>query len=247
MTDSALRAIRGQRISVVFQDPMTSLNPVLSIGKQMMDIQYRTHLSRNEKRERAIKMLRQVRIPDPHKRMSHYVHQFSGGMRQRIAIAMALLGNPALLVADEPTTALDATLEMQIIQLLRELQSKIQCSILFVSHHIGLIAELCDFVAVMYAGEIVEYGSVREVLREAAHPYTRKLLECDPALIKEKCHRFPTIPGEVSDLVNIYQECVFVNRCSSATKICRNAIPGACEIKPGHIARCHLLNRKNHS
>jgi peptide/nickel transport system ATP-binding protein len=244
MTDSDLRAIRGQRISVVFQDPMTSLNPVLSIGKQMMDIQYRDNTSKKEKHDRAIKMLQQVRIPDPHKRMSHYAHQFSGGMRQRIAIAMALLGNPALLIADEPTTALDATLEMQIIHLLRELQSKIHCSILFVSHHIGLIAELCNFVAVMYAGEVVEYGSVREVLLQAAHPYTRKLLECDPALIKEKCHSFPTIPGEVSDLVNIYRECVFVNRCSSAIKTCRNAIPGACEIKPGHIARCHLLNRK---
>lgn len=243
MTKKELRAIRGHKISVVFQDPITSLNPVLSIGRQMIDIQYRSKKNITQKNKLALKMLRQVRIPDPKLKMSQYAHQFSGGMLQRISIAMALQGNPNLLIADEPTTALDATLEMQIIHLLQELQEELKCSILFVSHHIGLIAELCDYVAVMYAGEIIEYGSVRDVLLNAKHPYTIKLLECDPAKIKDKCYEFPTIPGEVPDLINPVEECIFVSRCSRKTEICRIKIPDSYEVKSGHIARCHLLKR----
>jgi oligopeptide/dipeptide ABC transporter ATP-binding protein len=244
MSKSELRSIRGKRFSVVFQDPMTSLNPVLSIGRQMIDIQYRSNWKKKEKLKLAANMLARVGIPDSERRLSSYLHHFSGGMRQRIAISMALMANPALLIADEPTTALDATLEMQIVHLLKELQSVLQCSTLFVSHHLGLIAELCDFVVVMYAGEVIEYGSVRDVFLNPAHPYTRKLLECDPARIKHRCSILPTIPGEVPDLMNIQEECIFRSRCSSAFDICEKSIPTDSLIKPGHIAKCHLLTRK---
>ncbi len=161
LTARELRALRGRQLSMIFQDPMTALNPVRTIGRMMLDIQYRDRVPAAEKRCRAVAMLQRVGIPDAAARLDAYPHQFSGGMRQRICIAMALLVQPALLLADEPTTALDATLEVQIIQLLQVLQRDLGCSILFVSHHLGVIAELCDQVVVMYAGEVVESGSVR--------------------------------------------------------------------------------------
>jgi len=163
MSAQQLQGLRGDRISMVFQDPMTSLNPVLTIETQMIDIQFRSSASKKEKRKRAADMLEHVGIPDAMHRLKSYPHQFSGGMRQRISIAMALLAKPALLLADEPTTALDATLEAQIVHRLRQLQKDLECSILFVSHHLGLIAELCDQVVVMYAGEVVEAGDVRDI------------------------------------------------------------------------------------
>jgi oligopeptide/dipeptide ABC transporter ATP-binding protein len=241
MSKHELRAIRGKRISVVFQDPMTSLNPVLSIKTQMLDIQYREPISTAEKRKRVIEMLSRVGIPDAQNRLLNYPHQFSGGMRQRIAIAMALLAEPALLVADEPTTALDATLEAQIIHRLRQLQEMVHCSILFVSHHLGLIAEFCDEVVVMYAGEVVEAGSVRDIFHRASHPYTKLLLECDPARIAEKTRNLPTIPGEIPDLVNLPPGCIFKNRCPHVFNTCQTLPPPRCDMTPGHFASCHLL------
>ena len=160
-----MKDILGVDISVIFQDPMQAHNPVLTIGQQMIDIQYRDKKSKKQKQNHAIEMLQLVGMPDPESRIYQYPHEFSGGMRQRIAIAMALMVKPALLIADEPTTALDATLEVQIIQKLKELQKNIHCSILFVSHHLGVIAELCDEVIVMYAGEIVESGNVRDIFQ----------------------------------------------------------------------------------
>lgn len=241
MSQNDLRALRGDRISMVFQDPMTSLNPVLSIETQMTDIQYRENISKAEKRKRAVEMLIRVGIPDTENRFSNYPHQFSGGMRQRISIAMALLANPALLLADEPTTALDATLEAQIVHRLRQLQDMVHCSILFVSHHLGLIAELCDHVVVMYAGEVVEEGTVRDIFHRAIHPYTKALLECDPARIAEKTRKLPTIPGEIPDLVNIPPGCIFENRCAQAFDKCRRFAPPYFDVAPGHFASCYLL------
>ena len=233
-----LRHLRGERLTTVFQDPMTSLNPVLSIGTQMMAIQYRSDASRREKRARAIEMLEKVRISDPERRLDQYPHQFSGGMRQRICIAMALLPRPDLLIADEPTTALDATLEVQVIHLLKELQKDIGCAILFVSHHLGAVAELCDSVAIMYAGEVVERGEVRQIFRDPRHPYAIKLLECDPARIPVATRHLPTIPGELPDLVNVPTGCIFTARCPERFERCVERPPPH-HVAPEHSAACH--------
>ena len=241
-SNAEMRAIRGERISMVFQDPMTSLNPVLSIGTQMVDIQYRRDRSREEKSARAVEMLRRVGIPDAERRMAHYPHQFSGGMRQRVAIAMALETEPALLIADEPTTALDATLEVQIIHRLKDLQRSEGCAILFISHHLGVIAELCDYVVVMYGGEVVERGTVRDIFHRPGHPYTEKLLECDPARIADRSRDLPTIPGDVPDLVALPRGCVFAPRCAKAVDVCGNAAPPDVLLAAGHRARCHLAS-----
>jgi oligopeptide/dipeptide ABC transporter ATP-binding protein len=237
-TKKEMRAILGDRISMVFQDPMTSLNPVHTIGRQMTDIQYRDRIGIAEKRKRAVEMLASVGIPDPGSRLGQYPHHFSGGMRQRITIAMALLASPNLLIADEPTTALDATLEVQIIHLLKELQERIGCAILFVSHHLNVIAELCDDVTVMYAGVVVESGTVRDIFHRPAHPYTMALLKCDPAVIQEKSEMLPTIPGEIPDLVDLPQGCIFASRCPEVGEICLEGPPPMVEVSPGHLAAC---------
>ncbi len=239
-----MRAVRGAEISVVFQDPMTSLNPVLSIGRQMIDIQHRDRASVAAKRARAVEMLAKVGIPDARSRLNAYPHQFSGGMRQRICIAMALLMRPALLLADEPTTALDATLEVQVIHLLKDLQSEIGCSILFVSHHLGTVAELCDDMVMMYAGEVVEAGPVGEVFRSPGHPYTRALLECEPGRIRERTRRLPSIPGDVPSLLQVAPGCIFAERCRQVFDRCRHEHPEAHVIASAHHARCHLLDRR---
>ncbi len=240
-SEKQLRGLRGTEMSMVFQDPMQTHNPVLTIGRQMIDIQYRDPLSKADKRQRAAEMLTLVGIPDANQRLDQFPHEFSGGMRQRIAIAMALMAQPSLLIADEPTTALDATLEVQIIKRLRELQAEIGCSILFISHHLGVIAELCDSVIVMYAGEAIEQGSVRDVFHTPAHPYTRALLQCDPGNIKEKTRNLPTIPGEIPDLVNLSPGCIFQSRCAQTIPQCAVAHPEFHTSKTGHVAACHLL------
>jgi oligopeptide/dipeptide ABC transporter ATP-binding protein len=236
-----IRKIRGSEISLIFQDPMTALNPVHSIQRQMLDIQYRERITQNEKKQRAVAMLEKVGIVDAARRLKHFPHHFSGGMRQRIAIAMALLSKPALLMADEPTTALDATLEAQIIRQLEELQQEVNCSILFVSHHLGLVAEFCERVVVMYAGEVVEEGSIRDIFHRAAHPYTQALLECDPASIKEKTRYLPTIPGAFPDLVNPPSGCIFQDRCPEVMDQCRQDPPALIPVSNEHVARCYLV------
>ena len=234
-----MQALRGQRISTVFQDPMGALNPVLSVGKQMLNIQYRSGLSRAEKDARSIDMLRLVRIPDPEHALARYPHEFSGGMKQRIAIAMALMMEPALLIADEPTTALDATLEVATIELLQDLQQQIGCSVLFISHHLGVIAELCDDVVVMYAGEVVERGTTRQVFNTPAHPYSIRLLECDPARQSERTRNLPTIPGEIPDLRVRPPGCIFASRCDRRIAAC-DELPSDVALADGQIARCVL-------
>ena len=220
MSGEKMRALRGNEIAMVFQDPMTSLNPVLTIGRQMRDIQYRLRDSKAEKNARSVRMLQLVGIPDPASRLHDHPHQLSGGMKQRVAIAMALMMKPSLLIADEPTTALDATLEVQIIHQLKRLQEDIGCSILFISHHLGVIAELCDRVVVMYAGEVVESGTVREIFHAPQHPYTRMLLACDPGAISERTRVLPIIRGFLPDLVNLPGGCIFRDRCDSVVDAC---------------------------
>jgi peptide/nickel transport system ATP-binding protein len=242
---TALRDLRGRRMAAVFQDPMSSLNPVLSIATQMIDIQYRERrVGRREKRARATALLQRVGIPDAASRVDDYPHQFSGGMRQRIAIAMALLTGPDLLIADEPTTALDVTLEAQIIHLLRELRQDLAGSILFVSHNLGLIAELCDLVVVMYAGEVVEEAGVHELFQRPGHPYTQALLQCDPAGAASTARELATIPGEVPDLLRPPPGCVFAPRCPHAFARCHAEPPGWAALAQGHRARCHLLDER---
>ncbi len=234
-----MQSLRGVRISTVFQDPMGALNPVISVGRQMLHIQYRSDLDRSEKNARSVEMLRRVRIPDPESALDRFPHEFSGGMKQRIAIAMALMMEPALLIADEPTTALDATLEVATIELLQDLQAQIGCSVLFISHHLGVIAELCDDVVVMYAGEVVERGTTREIFHDPRHPYTERLLRCDPAGQSERTRYLPTIPGEVPDLRVRPTGCIFAARCHRYEGICDTVPPevGA----GGHRARCHRV------
>ena len=242
MSESELRTVRGEEIAMVFQDPMTAQTPVLSIGQQMIDIQYRRSLSIKEKRQKAIDMLTRVGIPDPSDRMDQYPHQLSGGMRQRISIAMSLMMSPKLLIADEPTTALDVTLEAQIIHLFRELRKSFDGSIIVVSHNLGLIAELCDEVVVMYAGEVVERATVDDIFYRAAHPYTQALLDCDPARLDELTEKLPTITGDVPDLQGIPAGCIFASRCDQKLQRCTSKRPPAVTITESHDVRCHLLN-----
>ncbi len=236
-----MREISGTKLSIVFQDPMSTLNPVLTIGRQMIDIQYRDKNSIKRKKQRSIDMLTKVGIPDPHSQLNQYPYELSGGMQQRVSIAMALQAGPSLLIADEPTTALDTTLEVQILKLLKELHEEMGCSILFVSHHLGVIAELCDHVVVMYAGEIVEQGSTYEIFNNPAHPYTVKLLECDPASISKKQNLLPTIPGEIPDLINLSGGCIFKNRCDQSIERCDKVTPILNKFDTHHFVSCHLI------
>jgi oligopeptide/dipeptide ABC transporter ATP-binding protein len=237
----AMRALRGNEISMVFQDPMTSLNPVMSIGRQMTHIQYRDNRSKAEKLARATLMLERVGIPDPAEQLKRYPHHLSGGMRQRVAIAMALMTEPSLLIADEPTTALDATLEVQIIHRLQQLQRDFGCAILFISHHLGVIAELCDEVVVMYAGEVVESGTTRDVFLQPRHPYTRKLLACDPASIEHVTGQLPVIAGQLPDLIDLSDGCVFRPRCDQSIELCSRERPA---LEGGdHCAACFVTGQ----
>jgi len=246
-SEPQLRATRGEEISVVFQDPMTSQIPVLTYGTQMRDVLYRRrNASTAEKRRMAVEMLGKVGIPDPDKRIDQYPHHFSGGMRQRAGIAMALLTGPQLLLADEPTTALDVTMEAQIIHLLQDLQKELDATVVVVSHNLGLIAELCDDVIVMYAGEVIEAGDVREIFHNAQHPYTRALLECDPARIDDVSRKLPVIPGDIPDLTRSLSGCIYAPRCQRAMPICREKTPPDVARGGMSLARCHLLDGPHH-
>ncbi len=240
LDEAGMRDLRGAKLAMVFQDPMTSLNPVLTIGRQMTDIQFRDRSSGAEKRARAEAMLAAVGIPDPASRLRDYPHQLSGGMKQRVAIAMALMMQPALLIADEPTTALDATLEVQIIERLKALQADLGCSILFISHHLGVIAELCDRVVVMYAGEVVESADTQSLFDAPRHPYTQALLACDPGRIAERTRVLPIIPGTLPDLVDLPAGCVFRDRCDRAGDVCAARRPTLDADARDHRVACHF-------
>jgi oligopeptide/dipeptide ABC transporter ATP-binding protein len=235
-------AIRGRHIAMIFQDPMTAFNPVLTIGDQLVDFQeHRSGVTRAEKRKRAIAMLTQVGIPDPEQNLHRYVHEFSGGMRQRAAIAAALLTTPDVLVADEPTTALDVTMEAQIIHLLRELRSDFLGTIVVITHHLGLIGELCDRVYVMYAGEIVEEGPVDGIYHAPRHPYTKALIACDPAHLAERTSTLPTIPGRLPDLSILAKGCSFAPRCTLVHERCHREAPAMNAVSTSQGARCHAV------
>lgn len=244
LDDEGKRRLRGRHIAMVFQDPMTAFNPVITLGAQLVDFQ-REHIEQPaaELRKRAAAMLKRVGIPDTERCMASHVHELSGGMRQRAAIAAALLMAPEVMVADEPTTALDVTMEAQIIHLLRELRRDYDGTVVIVTHHLGVIGELCDRVYVMYAGEVVEEGTAEDVYHTPGHPYTRALIACDPANIQEPLSVLPTIPGRLPDLVKPPVGCAFASRCTRASERCRSVPPPYVELGTGHAARCHEAQR----
>src|SRR5579864_4183363 len=236
--DETLRDLRGNRLAMIFQEPMTSLNPSFTIGDQIIETILRHRGgSRRAARERAIQLLRRVHIPSPDKRIDDYPHKLSGGMRQRVMIAMALACDPQLLIADEPTTALDVTLQAQILELMRELKGESGAAIILITHDLGVVAEVCDEVAVMYAGEIVERAGVDELFAAPQHPYTVGLLGSIPRLDRKTTH-LATIEGMVPNMANPPTGCRFAARCPFAETACSAAPPALSEIKPGHWSRC---------
>ena len=243
LSDREMRDIRGNRIAMIFQEPMTSLNPVFTAGFQIMEaLVLHQKLSSREARRRTLEMLREVGIPSPEVRIDEYPHQMSGGMKQRVMIAMALACNPALLIADEPTTALDVTIQAQILRLLKRLQRLHGMAILFITHDLGVIAENADEVAVMYASKIVEKADVGELFGRPLHPYTLGLFRSLPRLGREH-GRLAVIPGTVPNPLRFPPGCKFHPRCFMAGEICRTEEPALREIAPGHTSACHFAER----
>jgi len=238
LSEKAMHNIRGAKISMIFQDPMTSLNPVETVGDQIAEvIGLHNKLSSKEIYAKTCDMLQLVGIPA--ERYAEYPHQFSGGMKQRIVIAMALACNPELIIADEPTTALDVTIQAQVLELMRDLQNKSGTSVLLITHDMGVVAQMCDHVAVMYAGEIVEYGDIRQIMKQTQHPYTIGLFGSLPNL-NEDVRRLATIDGAMPDPANLPSGCSFAPRCKHACEKCFQQDPAIYETEPGHKVKCHL-------
>ena len=236
----AMCAIRGKTLSMIFQDPMTFLNPVLTIEKQLVEpILNHTKLSHAEARQRALELMRQVGIPSPEKRIRQYPHEFSGGMRQRIIIAIALANNPKLIIADEPTTALDVTIQAQILELIRDLSRKAGSSTIMITHDLGVVASMCDRINIMYGGKVVETGTDKEIFYQPNHPYTKGLLACinNP---EEDDQDLVPIPGSPPDLLKPPAGCPFVDRCEKAMKICKLRMPEPTRLSETHISACWL-------
>jgi len=247
LDERAMRNIRGNQISMVFQEPMTSLNPVLTVGRQIGEtLRLHQGLGREAAERRAVEMLRLVRIAEPERRAREYPHQLSGGMRQRVMIAIALACNPKLLIADEPTTALDVTIQAQILDLMSELKQRVGAAIILITHDLGVVAEIAERVLVMYAGRKVEEAPVGELFRSPRHPYTQGLLGALPKLgssLNEKATKLVEIPGAVPSLKQRIAGCVFASRCALARDVCRH-VPPALELKaPGHLAACHFASK----
>ncbi|UUM10957.1 ABC transporter ATP-binding protein [Clostridiaceae bacterium HFYG-1003] len=237
MTDVEIRGIRGFDISMIFQDPMTSLNPVMTVGKQIQEvIDAHNKLSPEESWKKVLESLELVGIPA--ERANNYPHQFSGGMKQRVIIAIALACKPKLLIADEPTTALDVTIQAQVLRMITDLKKKLNTAMLLITHDLGVVAQNCDDVAVIYAGEIVEYGSVREIFHEMKHPYTLGLMASIPSLEK-KVNRLQSISGLMPDPSNLPAGCKFAARCPYKTDICETKLPDLETISERHDVRCH--------
>ncbi|MEC7446002.1 MAG: ABC transporter ATP-binding protein [Planctomycetota bacterium] len=238
--EKVMRTIRGNRIAMIFQEPMTALNPVFTIGWQIEEaLKYHTSMNRAQRRERVLELLQLVEIPNPEKRINEYPHQLSGGMRQRIVIAMALACEPEILIADEPTTALDVTIQAQILRLMQDLQKKINTAIILITHDLGVVAQVCDRVIVMYAGQIVEVASVTELFHTPQHPYTRALLDSLPRPdATGKGQRLPAIEGIVPSLFELPEGCRFHQRCRFAQEQCKAQPPQLEEHSKLHSARC---------
>ncbi|MBR3987728.1 MAG: ABC transporter ATP-binding protein [Clostridia bacterium] len=243
--EKGMAKIRGNKISIIFQDPMTSLNPVFTIGDQLMEaIMLHTNRNRKEAKERAIEMLKLVGVNEPKKRIKQYPHEFSGGMRQRVMIAMALACEPDILIADEPTTALDVTIQAQILDLMKDLQKKLGMAIILITHDLGVVAEMCDEVIVMYAGQICERGTAEEIFYNPKHEYTLGLMRSIPTVSDEKTKLQP-IGGNAVDLLNLPPGCPFAPRCDAAMKVCLEVNPKLVCEGGTHYARCWNHVKKN--
>ena len=246
LSKKQLVALRGNEIAMIFQDPMTSLDPVFKVGNQMVEmICAHQNVSKEAARAMAIEALGRVGIPNPEKRMDAYPYELSGGMCQRVIIAMALACNPKIIIADEPTTALDVTVQARVLELLRELQRNLNTGILLITHNLGVVWEMCDDVMVMYAGQTVEKAETKELYAAPLHPYTWGLLDSIPRLSDESKGMLTTIPGVPPDLRLTGECCNFCNRCRYAQDICRTSVPPLVEVKPNHFVACHLQNGTN--
>ncbi|MBE1553280.1 ABC transporter ATP-binding protein [Sporosarcina limicola] len=242
---SDMQKVRGSEIAMVFQDPMTSLNPTMRIGKQIMEgLLKHQHLSKKVAKQKALEMLELVGIPNAKERLEAYPHQFSGGMRQRVVIAMALACNPRILIADEPTTALDVTIQAQILQLMKDLQEKMDTAIILITHDLGVVANMADRVAVMYAGEIVEQGTLDEIFYQPQHPYTLGLLRSMPNLSASRSEPLIPIPGSPPDLATLGTGCPFAARCPYTMKVCHDFLPEHTHLNESHTVMCWLQDAR---
>ena len=244
LADAGMRRIRGNRIAMVFQEPMTSLNPVLTIGRQLTEtLELHLRMDKRSARQRAAELIQMVAIPDAERRLSQYPHQFSGGMRQRIMIAMALSCNPKLLIADEPTTALDVTIQAQILELMKTLCRDFGTALIIITHNLGVVARYADRVNVMYAGKIVERGTAREIYGDPRHPYTLGLLHSVPRLDEPRKQKLDPIEGQPPDLIDLPPGCSFRERCRFAVERCEAEVPPLMDVSNGHSSACWELER----